>query len=332
MSSHKGRELNVFERTILELIRVTGNRELSSNQIAEWLALEKEMVLYILTATMQPNGWLDKNFKITEEGRKVLDSETEPEMTTASVFQCALTGQWFPRIAYEYSEIEPEKDTDKLIFKLDRATDKRVRGYRVNKVIHEVNKPSDNEINDLLSKDKEARWIANNISDERYYAPIQAEKITLSNKDAKQSYLLLWADMSSGFKFDFIDPFSLSNKAPWMNDLFDQARTVNDKLEQFSSSIFNTEEEELSYSETIELMKETARVEVLTKYPNAERFEGLVEPLFELMNGKERLNRQKFEDYSLNKSLINGCGSVLEFVCKATLNTHPFMRLDILPE
>lgn len=332
LSSHKGRELNVFERTILELIRVTGNRELSSNQIAEWLALEKEMVLYILTATMQPNGWLDKNFKITEEGRKVLDSETEPEMTTASVFQCALTGQWFPRIAYEYSEIEPEKDTDKLIFKLDRATDKRVRGYRVNKVIHEVNKPSDNEINDLLSKDKEARWIANNISDERYYAPIQAEKITLSNKDAKQSYLLLWADMSSGFKFDFIDPFSLSNKAPWMNDLFDQARTVNDKLEQFSSSIFNTEEEELSYSETIELMKETARVEVLTKYPNAERFEGLVEPLFELMNGKERLNRQKFEDYSLNKSLINGCGSVLEFVCKATLNTHPFMRLDILPE
>ena len=82
LSSHKGRELNLFEKTILELIRVTGDRELSSSQIAEWLSLEKEMVLYILTATMQPNGWLDKNFKITEEGRKILDSDTETEMTT----------------------------------------------------------------------------------------------------------------------------------------------------------------------------------------------------------------------------------------------------------
>lgn len=331
LSSHKGRELNLFEKTILELIRVTGSRELSPSQVAEWLSLEKEMVLYILTATMQPNGWIDKNYKITEEGRKILDSETEPEMTTAQVFQCALTGEWLPRIAYEPSEVKPEKDSGKLIFKLDRATDKRVRGYRVHKAIHEVNRPSDSEINDLLSKDKEARWIANNISDERYQTPIKAEKMILSNKEVKQSYLLLWADISSGYKFDFIDPFALSHKAPWMNDLFEQAVAANDKLEHFSSSMFQAEEEELSYSETIELMKETARVEVLTKYPNAERVEGLVDPLFELMSGKERLNRETFADFSLNRSLINGCGSVLEFVCKAALKTHPLKRLDVLP-
>ena len=331
LSSHKGRELNVFERTILELIRVTGNRELSSTQIAEWLALEKEMVLYILTATMQPNGWLDKNFKITEEGLKILDSEIEPEMTSALVFQCALTGQWFPRIAYEHSEIGPEKETDKLIFKLDRATDKRVVGYRVNHIIHEVNKPSDNEVHDLLKKDREARWIANNVGDQPYYAPIQADKIILSNKDVKQSYLLLWADISSGFKFDFMDPFSLSNKAPWMNELFDQARMVNDRLEQFSSSRFKTEKEELSYSETLELMKEKARVAVLIKYPNANRIEGLVEPLFELMKGKERLGLEKNPDFSLTRSLVNGCSSVLEFLCKSTLNDYPFKRLDVLP-
>lgn len=331
LSSHKGRELNIFERTILELIRVTGNRELSSSQIAEWLSLEKEMVLYILTATMQPNGWLDKSFKITEEGRKVLDSEAEPEMTSALVFQCALTGQWFPRIAYESSEIKPEKDTDKLIFKLDRATDKRVKGYRINKIIHEVNRPSDNEINDLLRKDKDARWIANNISDEWYRVPIKADKMILSNKDAKQSYLLLWADMSSGYKFDFIDPFALSHKAPWMNDLFEQAIAANGKLEQFSSLRFQTEEEELSYSETIELMKEKAKVEVLTKYPNAERVEGLVDPLFELMNGKERLNHGKSIDYSLNRSLINSCGSIIEILCKGILIKFPFKSKHRLP-
>ena len=331
LSAHKGRELNLFERTILDLIRITGDRELSVSQIAEWLSLEKEMVLYILTATMQPNGWLDKNFKITKEGRKFLDSETEPEMTTATVFQCAITGQWFPRIAYDSSEIKPENDTRKLTFKLDRATDKRISAYRATKQIHEVNRPDIDHLNNLLSKDKEARWIANNINSERYHVPIKAEKMVLSNKDVKQSYLLLWADISSGFKFDFIDPFALSSKAPWLNEIFDQAISANDKLAQFSNSKFNNQEEELSYQETIDLMKETARVEVLTKYPNAERFGDLVEPLFELINGKEKLNRENSADYSLNRSLINGCGSILEIVCKVVLVSNPFKRLGILP-
>ncbi len=332
LSSHKGRELNLFEKAILELIRVTGNRELSAGQIAEWLSLEKEMVLYILTATMQPNGWLDKNFKITEEGRKLLDSEAEPEMTSASVFQCALTGEWFPRIAYKFSEVKPEVDSHKLVLKLDRATDKRVRGYRVNDLISEATRPSDDEVSDLLNKDKEARWIANNISDERYNVPIKAEKVVLSSKEVSRAYLLLSADISSGYKFDFIDPFSLSHRAPWMNELFDRARAESSKLEKFASSVFNTQEEELSYSEAVELMKETANIEVLSRYPNADRIEDLIDPLFELMNGKERLGREKFADYSLNRSLINGCGSVLEIVCKATLNTYPLKRLDVLPK
>ncbi len=332
LSSHKGRELNLFEKTILELIRVTGDRELSPNQIAEWLSLEKEMVLYILTATMQPNGWIDKNLKITEDGRKILDSETEPEMTTASVFQCALTGQCFPRIAYESDEIKPESGTDKLTFKLDRATNKQVKAHRAIKQIFEVTRPNITELNELMSKDKEARWIANNISDQRYHVPIKAEKIILSKKEAKQSYLLLWADISSGVKFDFLDPFALSNKAPWMNELFDQARSVNGKLEQFSSSRFNTDEKELSYSETIELMKETAKIEVLTKYPNAQRFEGLIEPLFELMNGKEKLDRQQSPDFSLNRALINSSGSIVEILCKEFLNNFPLERTSRLPE
>ena len=116
-----------------------------------------------------------------------------------------------------------------------------------------------------------------------------------------------------------------------MNEIFDQAISANDKLAQFSNSKFNNQEEELSYQETIDLMKETARVEVLTKYPNAERFGDLVEPLFELINGKEKLNRENSADYSLNRSLINGCGSILEIVCKVVLVSNPFKRLGILP-
>lgn len=332
LSSHRGRELNLFERAILELIRVTGDRELSADDIATWLCLEKEMVIYILTATLQPNGWLDKHFKITENGRKILDSELEPEMETASVFQCAVTGQWFPRIAYKSITIKPEKyNHSRVTFKLDRATDRTVRAYPVREQLQEISRPAVADLEGLLIKDKEARYIANHISEERFLLPINAEKMLLSDKEVEQAYLLLWANTSSEVKFDFFDPVGLISEAPWMNELFEQARNADDKLEEFTCSTFGFSEQGLSYQEAVDLMKEAAQVEVLSRYPNAERCEDLSEQLFELMKGKERLNREKEPDYGLNRMLINTCGSSLEALFIATLKDYPFKRLHTLP-
>lgn len=331
LSSPKGRMLNIFEKTILELIKVTGSRSLTSTQIAEWLGLEEDMVLYILTATMQPNGWLDKNFKITSEGNKLLESDEDADITSALIFQCAVTGKWLPRVAYESNELEPVGLNNKLEFKLDRASGRTEQAYQVRRYINTPNEPDEFILNDIIKKDRDARWVAFNVMDDVDSLAKSSDRAILSSKASSADYILVWADKSSGYKFDFIDPFALSDKANWMHDLFEQASKALPDLQKFFLSRFNPEDEELTYTENLQLMQEKARLEVLIQYPNAHSINGLIYPLFELLNDKEKLLSNKSSEFSLNRSVINSCGSIVEITSKAILEMYKFKRLSTLP-
>jgi len=331
LSSPKGRTLNLFEKVILELIRVTGERSLSSYQIAQWLGLEQDMVVYILTATMQPNGWLDKNFKITTAGMKLLDSNADTEMTSALIFQCAVTGNWLPRIAYQVNEVQPVGLDKSLAFKLDRASGRTASAYRIRHCINTSQEPGELVLNDIVKKDNDARWVAFNIMDSVGSSGKSSDRVILSSKSVHAAYIMVWADKSSGYKFDFIDPFALSKKASWMHDIFAQASTTLPELQQFALSKFNNENEELSYTENLKFMQEKARLELMIEYPNVKSINGLIEPLFELLNDKEKLVSNKNQDFSLNKSVINSCGSIVEITSKAVLEKYKFKRLASLP-
>lgn len=331
LSSPKGRMLNLFEKTILELIKVTGSRSLTSTQIAEWLGLEEDMVLYILTATMQPNGWLDKNFKITSEGIKLLESDEDADITSALIFQCAVTGKWLPRVAYESNELEPVGLNNKLAFKLDRASGRTEQAYQVRRYINAPNEPDEFILKDIIKKDSDARWVAFNVMDGVDSLAKSSDRAILSSKASSSDYILVWADKSSGYKFDFIDPFALSDKANWMHDLFEQASKALPDLHKFVLSRFNPEDEELTYTENLQLMQEKARLEVLIQYPNAHSINGLIDPLFELLNDKEKLLSNNNSEFSLNRSVINSCGSIVEITSKAILEMYKFKRLSTLP-
>ncbi len=331
LSSPKGRTLNLFEKTILELIRVTGGRNLTVAQIAEWLSLEEDMVSYILTATMQPNGWLDKNFKITADGIKLLDSEEITEMTSALIFQCAVTGKWLPRIAYQFTEEQPVGIDKNLAFKLSRATDRTARPYRVKHCIKGAQQPDDLMLNDIVKKDSDARWVAFNVRDDIDIQGKSSDKVILSPKSGHAAYLMVWADQSSGYKFDFIDPFGLSNTPTWLNELFNQACNDLPKMGQFALSKFSPENEELTYAENLQLMQEKARLEVLIEYPSAHKISDLVDPLYELINDKQKLASSNYQDFSLNRGVINSCGSAVEILCKYILTQNPLKRIKSLP-
>jgi hypothetical protein len=331
LSSPRGRSLNLFEKVILELIRVTGERSLSSYQIADWLGLEEEMVVYILTATMQPNGWLDKNFKITTEGMKLLDSNSDAEMTSALIFQCAVTGKWLPRIAYQVNEVQPVGLDKSLAFKLDRASGRTARAYRIRHCINTSQEPGELVLNDIVEKDNDARWVAFNVMESVDSSGKSSDRVILSSKSVHAAYIMVWADKSSGYKFDFIDPFALSKKASWMHDIFEQASTTLPELQQFALSKFDNENEELSYTENLKFMQEKARLEVMIEYPNVKSINGLIEPLFELLNDKEKLVSNKNQEFSLNRSVVNSSGSIVEILCKHILAENPLKRVDVLP-
>jgi hypothetical protein len=331
LSSPKGRSLNLFEKTILELIRVTGGRNLTVAQIAQWLSLEDDMVSYILTATMQPNGWLDKNFKITADGIKLLDSEEIAEMTSALIFQCAVTGKWLPRIAYQFTEVQPVGIDKKLAFKLSRATDRTTRPYRVQHRIKGAQQPGDDMLNDIVTKDSDARWIAFNVRNDIDIPAKSSDKVILSPKSAHAAYLMVWAEQSSGYKFDFIDPFELSNTPTWLDELFNQACNDLPKMGQFALSKFNPENEKLTYAENLKLMQEKARLEVLIEYPNAQRISDLIDPLYELINDKQKLASSNGKDFSLNRGIVTSSGSLIETVCEALLKVYTYKGIHRLP-
>jgi hypothetical protein len=158
-----------------------------------------------------------------------------------------------------------------------------------------------------------------------------SDRAILSSKASSSDYILVWADKSSGYKFDFIDPFALSDKANWMHDLFEQASKALPDLQKFVLSRFNPEDEELTYTENLQLMQEKARLEVLIQYPNAHSINGLIDPLFELLNDKEKLLSNNNSEFSLNRSVINSCGSIVEITSKAILERYKFKRLSTLP-
>ena len=113
--------LNLFQKSILGLIRAKKN---DPDLIAEWLGLEKEMVLYIIAGQLIPNGWLDDKSKLTESGLAMLekDQDIRGNLTTAYLFQDAVTGKLWPRISQNLpyinslSEGRPE-------FKVSRGSD-----------------------------------------------------------------------------------------------------------------------------------------------------------------------------------------------------------------
>jgi len=99
-------ELNLFQETLLGLIR-SGIRD--DRQLAALMALDLELVRFIIAAQLQPNGWLDAAFSVTPSGARLLDGaeEMRSSLQVGYAFQDAVSGDWLPRFATQLSEVVP---------------------------------------------------------------------------------------------------------------------------------------------------------------------------------------------------------------------------------
>lgn len=97
---------NLFQEAILALIR-TGVRD--PLELAKYLALNLELVRFIITTQLYPNGWIDSKFELTAEGIKILDDAEDgrQNLRVGYAFQDAISGAWIPRFVAELNEIEP---------------------------------------------------------------------------------------------------------------------------------------------------------------------------------------------------------------------------------
>lgn len=125
-----GSGINVFQEAILGLL-ASGVRDLPG--LAKQLALDKDLVAFILAQELQPRGWIDQRQNVTEKGRQALQGQTDPDqpLEVKYAFRDRLSGQWLPRLSSSLTEVMPSPggEPDQPVFERDRNTGRTVRPF-----------------------------------------------------------------------------------------------------------------------------------------------------------------------------------------------------------
>ncbi|WMS93333.1 hypothetical protein RB215_08455 [Pseudoalteromonas sp. HL-AS2] len=338
-NSPKGRKLNVFEKTILQLFKVSDKRSLSHDDIGKWLGLESDMVSYIIAAQLIPNGWLTEKGKITESALKMLDEKPSENLTTAYVFQCAITKQWLPRVCFDLNEIYSNNVSGNPRFKFKRESDYESRPFVINTKNVNVQPPREQDLKSIAIDYQEAIYVAQNTRDNDEWKPQQSsfDKLTLVDSSHEAVYLTVWGDTQTSFEWTLYDPFGVSTKSTWMKELFKHGCKANKGLGQMAVSELGSVDANMSYEEACASFAETAKFDLLVKYPNTDKITGLTDVLFEMVEAHKRITHerntsQKIPHNSAKAKLIVSCGQVLEVICEHLLKEYELTDSHRLPK
>lgn len=329
----KGRELNIFEKTILQLFKVSGKRNLSHSDIGEWLGLEDDMVSYIIAAQLIPNGWLSEKGKVSESALKMLDEKPSDSLTTAYVFQCAITKQWLPRVCFDLNEIYSSNESGQPRFKFKRESDYESRPFVIKQKNVNVQPPSEQDLKSIANNFQEAVFIAQNTRDNDEWKPQQSsfDKLTLEPESAATAYLTVWGDTQTSYEWTLYDPFGISTKSTWMKELFKQGCKANKGLGQMALSKLAPVDDNMTYEEACSSFAESARFDMLVSYPNTDKISGLTDALFEMVEAHKRITHEESPHNSAKAHLIVSCGQVLEVICEQLLKDYSLVDCYRLP-
>lgn len=330
-SQPQGRQLNLFEKTILEILNVSGRRQVTNGQIAEWLGLETDMVSYIITAQLTPNGYLTSNGQVTENGKSLLADELNDNLTTAYVFQCAITGEWLPRVSFTLNNIYPISTNGHPKFKLSRGSDYVEISFIVKSTNNYIDPPSEEELNEIIINFRDDLFIAKNTRDIEFDTQ-GVDNLTLASNEATPAYLTVWGDISCGFEWTTYDPFNISTYSTWMADLFKKGCESDPSLARYALAKLGGTDTTLSYEEACLKFAEAAKLKVLVSYSDANKIEGLTEALYPMLEDYEKVKESDNPNYSTNAALVTKCIIIVENICEYALKQYSLQNPHRLPK
>lgn len=125
-----GSGINVFQEAILGLL-ASGVRDLP--ELAKQLALDKDLVAFILAQELQPRGWIDQRQTVTKKGQQALQGKADPDqpLEVKYAFRDRLSGQWLPRLSSSLPEVTPSpgRVPGRPAFDLDRNSGRTVQPF-----------------------------------------------------------------------------------------------------------------------------------------------------------------------------------------------------------
>lgn len=319
--------LNLFQRSILGLLN---SQITDASQIAAWLGIEKDMVLYIIAGQLQPNGWLNSDFTLTKEGKQLLNTDVDvrSDLTTAYVFQDALSGQWWPRVAQELISVEPSNINARGIPEFARDKDS---GWKDSPYMVPCPDPVP------VTVEPEAMWQAvkagNNaiynqyVRDELEYdhKEFRADEIESIGNEPFKAYVLCWIKEDSVQQWTITDPLAVTRDGNFLRQAVFGAAQKNKGLANKLKDYIGDVKEDETLDEWSVRIQADAEFTLWVDFPGGEQIPYLENYLLSLLRREQNVkeNGDKIwlsEDW---EDLVSQCQKVFECCFKWMLDTWP---------
>lgn len=308
---------NLFQEAILGLFRA-GERDTA--QLARLLALDPELVRYIIATQLQPNGWLDAGMRLTKDGEKLLDEADDRRLNLklGYAFQDAVTGTWFPRFAPTLTEIRPRDfdDGGRPSFLLDRE-----RGWIDRPFIlpSAISKPS----LDVGAMNEAYRAYRKDVAVARRRPDSANDTIdfqAIESVDPQPTPVYLWCELyrdeAEPQPWLVSDPFRLRKAASWLRRPLLELAPGNRGLLKKMQNLVGVPDGERTAEEWLRQIEEGAELVIWSDYPFLTQHPLVCEHLMRLLRQQKKVEsrtRVNGEDLGLLASEAN---NLIEAVLK----------------
>lgn len=335
--------INLFQETLLGLMR-TGIRDTA--QLAEAMALDPELVRFIIAVQLQPNGWLDDKFRLTPDGERILDEAEDRRLslTVGYAFQDAVSGNWLPRFTTQLPEISPTAHDEKSrpVFVLDRNKGRQERGFTL-----QARAAAKSDTGLLLPAYRQYRQdLAFSQGASRdYTSEVTFDSIEYIDDVPTKLYLWceLYRDEEGLQRWLITDPFRIRRAVPWLREPFATQARSNQAIAGLMQRLLpEIPADGCSAEEWMERVDESTDLEIEANYPFLSREPLIRDHLARVLRQKRRIeDRGKVHPEELG-TLMTEAANLVEAVLKWLLrewrtsppwpNTRNWSRLEARAE
>ena len=260
-------KLNLFQQAILGLARA---RCQDSSEMAALLGLDQELVLFIITTQLIPNGWMTTLGNVTTQGERILEEtqDASEEVRMGYAYQDAVTGNWLPRFTEELPEIEAKRIDERgyPIFLRDLDSGKEDRPFRLNHI-----RESALDMGALFDAFERYRTDHDHAKQREDELPtrVRIESLSFVEDSSQPMWLWTWIfpDEAGPQPWLVADPFGIQQAASWLRKPLQEVLPRNDGLARYiANTLGETRSNELSAEEWLRSLENQIDLTVLADY------------------------------------------------------------------
>lgn len=320
------REMNVFQDSIFRLVV---SDCLNTDEIAELLNLDKQLILWILqTELINSRGLLDDNWKITEQGQKYLNKNDndDTELRTIWAFKDGLTGEWLPRFSYTLDPLEVEFFDDKglPIFLLNRETGKKEKPIRLNFIHFQTQSPDFSEVLGLPSKEYLSDLDFAKRNNYTSHKQAHIRKIVATPNTAQQAWLYVYVFTHTLSQKSWLvsDPFGLKDAVKWLRKPISEHLDKNTYLaSQIAQMLGQNANDKLTPAQYLNQIDEQAKLQLLAEYAWLDKVPNATDYLSNILKLNKQLELSN-NQHDIDNLLIQS-QNLIECILKYWIAQYP---------